>query len=57
MFIGENLWILHGGKANTADKENMQRLPIQVSALDPQTGKTRVTYDAGLGQRPLSILA
>jgi len=48
MFIDDDLWILHGGKANTADKANMQRLPLQVRALDPATGEIRVTYPAGL---------
>ena len=48
MFIDDDLWILHGGKANTADKANLERLPIQVHALDPATGETRVTYPAGL---------
>jgi outer membrane protein assembly factor BamB len=48
MFIDDDVWILHGGKANTADKANLQRLPLQVHALDPATGQTRVTYPAGL---------
>jgi outer membrane protein assembly factor BamB len=48
MYIGDDLWILHGGKTNTVDRDNMARLPIQVSALDPNTGQTRVTHDAGL---------
>ena len=48
MFIDDDLWILHGGKINTADKANLKRLPLQVHALDPATGETRVTYPAGL---------
>jgi len=48
MFIDNDLWILHGGKVNTADKAEMKRLPIQVQALDPDTGQARVTYPAGL---------
>ena len=48
MFLEDDLWILHGGKVNTADKENMSRQPVQVSALDPTTGQTRVTFPAGL---------
>ncbi|MHC4119985.1 MAG: outer membrane protein assembly factor BamB family protein [Planctomycetota bacterium] len=48
MFIDDDLWILHGGKANTADKANLKRLPLEVHALDPATGQTRVTYPAGL---------
>lgn len=48
MFLDSGLWILHGGKTNTVDKDNMQRVPIQVSALDPSTGRTMITHDAGL---------
>ena len=48
MFIDDDLWILHGGKVDTANKANLNRLPIQVQALDPATGETRVTYPAGL---------
>ncbi len=48
MYLDSGLWILHGGKTNTAVKAEMERLPIQVSSLDPLTGKTSVTYDAGL---------
>jgi outer membrane protein assembly factor BamB len=48
MFLNDDLWILHGGKTNTSDKENMKRQPVQVSALDPLTGKVRITYPAGL---------
>ncbi len=48
MFLNDDLWILHGGKINTADKEKLKRQPVQVSALDPATGKTRVTFPAGL---------
>ena len=48
MFLEDDLWILHGGKVNTEDSSKRARQPIQVSALDPLTGKTRVTYPAGL---------
>ena len=48
MFLDSGLWILHGGKTNTVDKDNIGRLPIQVSALDPLTGQTITTHDAGL---------
>ncbi len=48
MFIGDDLWILHGGKINTSDKKKLKRQPVQVSALDPQTGETRKTLPAGL---------
>ncbi len=48
MFLNDDLWILHGGKINTADKENMKRTPVLVSALNPLTGETRVSYPAGL---------
>ena len=48
MFLQNDLWILHGGKVNTSDKENSKHEPVQVSALDPYTGKVRVTHPAGL---------
>ena len=48
MFLENDLWILHGGKTNTADKDNMKRSPTEVSALDPATGNVRKTYPAGL---------
>ncbi len=52
MFIGDDLWIQHGGKADYPDRESlettMKRLPIKVSALDPKTGDTRRTLDGGL---------
>jgi len=48
MFSGDDLWILHGGKENTATKEGTTRSPIQVSALDPKNGKVRRTFPAGL---------
>ncbi|MEQ1860986.1 MAG: PQQ-binding-like beta-propeller repeat protein [Chthoniobacteraceae bacterium] len=48
MYLDDKVWILHGGKANTADKANTARLPVEVSSLDPATGKTIVTHSAGL---------
>ncbi len=48
MFIGDDLWILHGGKINTSDKEKLKRQPVEISALDPATGETRKTLPAGL---------
>ena len=48
MFLEDDLWILHGGKINTSDKEKLARNPVQVSALDPLTGEVRKTYPAGL---------
>ena len=48
MFVEDDLWILHGGKTNTSDKSKLKRQPVQVSALDPLTGKVRVTLPAGL---------
>jgi outer membrane protein assembly factor BamB len=48
MFLNNDIWILHGGKINTGDKATLERMPTQVSALNPQTGKTRVTYPAGM---------
>ena len=48
MFSDGDLWILHGGKENTATKESTTRSPIQVSALDPKTGKVLRTHPAGL---------
>jgi outer membrane protein assembly factor BamB len=48
MFAGDNMWILHGGKENTETKEGTVRTPIQVSSLDPATGKVLKTLPAGL---------
>lgn len=48
MFLDNDIWILHGGKLNTNDKEKLIREKPQVSALDPETGDVRVTYPAGL---------
>ena len=48
MFLEEDLWILHGGKTNTVDKDNIVRNQPQVSALDPLTGEVRQTLPAGL---------
>lgn len=48
MFIGDELWILHGGKTNTVDKENVGRMPIEVSSLDLSSGRTLLTHPAGL---------
>ena len=48
MYTEKDLWILHGGKENTKIKADMTRSPIQVSALDPKTGKVLKTHPAGL---------
>jgi outer membrane protein assembly factor BamB len=48
MYLDDKLWILHGGKTNYVDRENMKRLPVQVSSLDPKTGLTLKTHSAGL---------
>jgi len=48
MYLGDDVWILHGGKTNTANPKQVKHLPLQVHALDPATGDTRVTYPAGL---------
>ncbi|PAY21333.1 hypothetical protein CKO51_01775 [Rhodopirellula sp. SM50] len=48
MFLDNDIWILHGGKSNTTDKDNLIRSKPQVSALDPKTGEVRVSYPAGL---------
>jgi outer membrane protein assembly factor BamB len=48
MFLGDDLWILHGARVNTNDKQKVTSQPVQVSALDPLTGATRVTYPAGM---------
>ncbi len=48
MFLGDDLWILHGGRVNTSDRDKTKKIPAQVSALNPRTGETRVTYPAGL---------
>lgn len=48
MFVDKELWILHGGKTNTLDKDNAGRVPIEVSSLDLASGDTRLTHPAGL---------
>jgi len=48
MFVGKDLWILYGGKTNTADPARLKRLPIEARELDPDTGETRATHPAGL---------
>ncbi len=48
MFLEDDLWILHGGKIHTTDKEKLKRSPTEVSALDPATGEVRRTFPAGL---------
>jgi len=48
MFLDDDLWILHGGKVNTNDREKLAREPIRISALNPATGQTRITHPAGL---------
>ena len=52
MFSGDDLWLLHGGRENTAPRKNGKvketRVPVQVSALDPKTGKVLKTHSAGL---------
>ena len=48
MFLDDDLWILHGAKINTHDKEKQTKVPVQVSALNPLTGETRISYPAGM---------
>ncbi|MFV1994873.1 MAG: PQQ-binding-like beta-propeller repeat protein, partial [Verrucomicrobiales bacterium] len=48
MFVDGSLWILHGSKINTADPENMTKVPVQVSALDLASGETMRTLPAGM---------
>lgn len=48
MFIGDDLWILHGGRVDTADPNKKRSIPLQTSALDPHTGETKRTYSAAL---------
>ncbi|HID21577.1 MAG TPA: hypothetical protein EYP14_04165, partial [Planctomycetaceae bacterium] len=51
LFIGDRLWILHGGKVHDPSKpryDKFERLPVQCRALDPQTGKELTTFPAGL---------
>ena len=43
MFVGDRLWLLHGGK-----DENAKKLPVKASAIDFKTGKTLLTHKAGL---------
>ncbi len=48
MFSGQNLWLLHGGRENTTAKGGPTRLPVQVSAINPETGEVLKTHAAGL---------
>jgi outer membrane protein assembly factor BamB len=48
MFTEKDLWILHGGRENTTTKEGTTRALIEVSALDPKTGKVLRTLPAGM---------
>ena len=43
MFVGDLMWLLHGGKDETGEK-----LPVDVSALNFLTGEVLVTHKAGL---------
>ncbi len=48
MFLGDDVWILHGGRIDTHDPNKKRGIPLQTSALDPHTGETRRTYSAAL---------
>ena len=52
MFSGDDLWLLHGGRENTAAKKDGKvketRVPVQVSAINPRTGEVLRTHSAGL---------
>lgn len=48
MLLEDDLWILHGARINTGDEEKKTKVPVQISALDPLTGETRVSYPAGM---------
>ena len=52
MFSGDDLWVLHGGRENTAKKKDGKvketKVPVQVSSIDPKTGKILKTHSAGL---------
>ena len=43
MFIDDRLWLLHGGRG-----AGDERFPLEISALDYQTGEVLVTHRAGL---------
>ncbi|MBI1372739.1 MAG: PQQ-binding-like beta-propeller repeat protein [Phycisphaera sp.] len=43
MFVGEDMWVLHGGRGEGKTSE-----PTQVSAINFHTGVTSQTYPAGL---------
>ena len=45
MFIGELLWVLHGGRPGGHDTK---RMPVQAWAIDVLTGHVRSTHSAGL---------
>ncbi len=48
MFLGDDVWILHGGRIDTANRDKARKIPLQTSALDPRTGETRRTFPAAL---------
>jgi outer membrane protein assembly factor BamB len=48
MFLDDDVWILHGGRVDTADPKKKRSVALQTSALDPHTGETRRTYSAAL---------
>ena len=48
MFVGDELWILRGGKFDTGTTNGVKHLPLEVQDLDPETGNVRSTHPAGL---------
>ena len=52
MFSGDALWLLHGGRENTAPKKDGKvketKVPVQVSSINPKTGEVLKTHSAGL---------
>ncbi|MFT5466929.1 MAG: outer membrane protein assembly factor BamB [Verrucomicrobiales bacterium] len=47
MFLEDAMWILHGGKINT-ETDQKGRIPVEVSALELESGEVMVTHPAGL---------
>ena len=49
LFIGDKVWIQHGGKLNYEDKTKAKFQPVEVTSLDRKSGAAEKSYQAGLG--------
>ncbi len=48
LFLDDAMWILHGGRINTQVPDKSGRVPVEVSALELDSGEVMVTHKAGL---------